>query len=524
MKYIKQTLLLLLAITTIIACSEDDPFTGVNVTAPSNLVINVQADNDQVGLVKITPTAEGASYFKLNYGDSSLEDRLDVGQTVSHQYSEGNFTITGTAFNIMGDSIQATQSVMVAFDPPTDLILDITIDEVNTNVITVTPTATNAMSYDVYFGDVADEVATIISDGASAMHSYTENGDYTVRVVARSGSITTIEASETVTIVLPALQLGFPIDFESDEIDYGLISFGNAELSIIDNPDMNGNESDKVVKFFKAAGAEVWAGGLVELPNPIDFSSESGLSMDVWSPKAGATVLLKIENASDNNLFVEIPATTTTSNAWENLSFDFSSADPSIDYTKVIVFMDFGVNGDGSDYYFDNITQGEGGDTGGGGGDDDEIVMPIDFEADIDFAFGNFGNATTVVIDNPDASGENTSAKVGHLNKASGAEVWAGSFVDLTENFDVSAGSIITMKTWSPKADIQVLVKIENKADNSIFVEIPATVTTANTWETLSFDFSGLDATQEYNRVVLFMDFGNAGDGADFYFDDIAQQ
>lgn len=527
MKYIKHTLLALLAITTIIACSEDDSFTGVNVSAPSNFQMNVHSDDSEVGLVKITPTAEGASYFDVDYGDGSAIDRLDVGQSATHQYSEGTFSLTGTAFNVMGDSIQMTQSLTVAFDPPSDLVLDISVDQVNTNVITVTPTATNAMSYDVYFGDVTDELPTIISDGSSATHSYDASGDYIVRVVARSGSVTTIEATETVSVILPAVQLGFPIDFESDEIDYGLISFGNAELSIVDNPDMNGNGSNKVVKFFKAAGAEVWAGGLVEVPNPIDFSTETNLTMDVWSPKAGATVLMKIENSTNPDLFVEVMATTTTSNAWENLSFDFSGNDPSIDYTKVIVFMDFGVNGDGSDYYFDNITQGEGdggNGGGGGGGSEDVIVMPIDFEADIEYAFTNFGNAATGVIDNPDASGENTSARVGHLNKASGSEVWAGSFIDLTESLDVSAGTTFTMKTWSPKAGIQVLLKIENKVDNNIAVEIPATNTVADSWETLSFDFSALDPAADYGRVVVFFDFGNAGDGADFYFDDITQQ
>lgn len=514
---------MLLAITTIIACSEDDPFTGISVTVPSNLQMTVQSNANAVGLVNIIPTAEGASYFKLNYGDGSAEDRLDVGQSGTHQYPEGTFTLTATAFNVIGDSIQATQSITVAFDPPSDLVLDITIDQVNTNVITVTPSATNAMSYDVFFGDVADEEATIITDGSSANHSYTASGNYDVKVIARSGSVTTIEATETVSIVLPAVQLGFPIDFESDEIDYGLISFGNADLTIVDNPDMNGNESSKVVQFFKSDGAEVWAGGVVELPNPIDFSSETNITMDVWSPKSGATILMKLENSADGNIFHEVMTVTTTSNAWENLTFDFSAIDQANDYSKIVIFMDFGNPGDASDYYFDNITQGEG-DGGGGGGNDDIIVMPIDFEADIEYAFTNFGNAATDVVDNPDASGENTSSKVGHLNKASGSETWAGSFIDLTDMLDVSAGTTMTMKTWSPKSDIQVLLKIENQIDNNIAVEIPATNTVADEWETLTFDFSDLDATQSYGRVVIFFDFGNAGDGADFYFDDISQQ
>lgn len=516
---------MLLAILTIIACSDDDPFTGISVTAPSNLQMAVQSDATQVGLVNITPTAEGAAYFKINYGDGSLVDRLDVGQSATHQFVEGTFMLTGTAFNVMGDSIQATQSLTVAFDPPSDLMIDISVDPVNTNIVTVTPSAINAMSYDVFFGDVSDEVPTIISDGSSVNHSYVEGGDYVIKVIARSGSVTTVEASETVNIVLPSVQLSFPIDFESDEIDYGLISFGSAELSVVDNPDSDGNASNKVVKFFKADGSEVWAGGVVELPIPIDFSSETNITMDVWSPKSGATVLIKLENSGNSEIFHEVMTPTTTSNSWENLSFDFSAIDQSNDYSKIVVFMDFGVVGDGSDYYLDNIQLGEGNSGGGGGGGNDDVIeMPIDFEADVDYTFSNFGNANTIVIDNPDMSGENTSLKVGHLNKASGSEVWAGSFIDLTEKLDVSAGTTFTMKTWSPKADIQVLLKIENKSDNNIAVEIPANNTVANAWETLSFDFSALDASQDYGRVVLFFDFGNAGDDSDFYFDDITQQ
>lgn len=524
MKYIKQTLVILLAITTIMACTKDDTFDGVSVTPPSNLLMAIETNTNQIGDVKITPTAEGAAYFKVNYGDGSEVDKIDIGQSTSHQYNEGTFNITGTAFNINGDSIIATQSLVVAFDPPLDLVVDIAIDPTNTNVITVTPTAINAMMYDIYFGDVADEEPTIIMDGESANHSYTEDGSYEVRVVARSGSVNTIEYTETVLIIVPLVQLSFPIDFESDEIEYGLLSFGNADLSIVDNPDMNGNASNKVVKFFKADGAEVWAGGLVELPNPIDFSTESNITMDVWSPKAGATILMKVENSSDNNTFHEVMTTTSTSNAWENITFDFGAIDQANEYSKVVVFMDFDVPGDGSDYYFDNITLGEGGGGNTGGNDDDKIVMPIDFEADIEYTFDDFGNATTIVADNPDPSGENTSTKVGHYNKASGSEVWAGSFIDISENIDLSLGTTITMKTWSPKTEIQVLLKFENKSDGDIFVEVPAVNTVADSWETLSFDFSALDASQEYGRVVIFFDFGNPGDGSDFYFDDISQQ
>jgi hypothetical protein len=77
----------------------------------------------------------------------------------------------------------------------------------------------------------------------------------------------------------------------------------------------------------------------------------------VWSPKAGATVLLKLENATDGNIFAEKTATTTLSNGWETLNFDFSDQDAAKSLHKVVIFFDFGNPGDGSKYFFDDIAQ-----------------------------------------------------------------------------------------------------------------------------------------------------------------------
>jgi len=64
-------------------------------------------------------------------------------------------------------------------------------------------------------------------------------------------------------------------------------------------------------------------------------------------------------------------------------------------------------------------------------------------------AFTGFGGASTEVIDNPDASGENVSALVAQSTKPVGAEVWAGSFFDLDTPLDLDTYSSISIKTWS---------------------------------------------------------------------------
>jgi len=54
--------------------------------------------------------------------------------------------------------------------------------------------------------------------------------------------------------------------------------------------------------------------------------------------------------------------------------------------------------------------------------------------------------------------------------------------------------------------------------------EITATTTLANQWETLTFNFSGLNKAVQWKNLVLIMDNGTQGDGSSnytIYLDDI---
>ncbi|MEP1854528.1 MAG: hypothetical protein ABJJ08_03170, partial [Nonlabens ulvanivorans] len=165
------------------------------------------------------------------------------------------------------------------------------------------------------------------------------------------------------------------------------------------------------------------------------------------------------------------------------------------------------------DYYFDDIALTDG---------IAALELPVTFEdATLNYSFTDFGGAATSVIANPDATGANTTAMVANLNKSSGSQVWAGSFIELDAPIDFTSLQKIKLKTWSPQSGIVVKMKLENSADSNINVEVDVTNTVANGWEELTFDFTGINSSNDYQKIVVFFDFGTAGTGTDYYFDEI---
>lgn len=288
--------------------------------------------------------------------------------------------------------------------------------------------------------------------------------------------------------------------------------FGNiAPTEVIANPDATGeNTTANVAKLTKTNGAETWAGTFFEIAAPLDLTNYSKISVKTWSPKLNAQVKLKLENA-DASIVHEVDRNTTVTNAWEELVYDFSGA-PAANYTRIVIFFDFGNNGDDSLYYYDEINLVN--DSGGA-----QPLVFQDFEGTAP-AFTVFGNiAATEVIANPDATGENTTANVAKLTKTNGAETWAGTFFEVASPLDFANYSKISVKTWSPKLNAQVKLKLEN-ADASIVHEVDLNTSVTNAWEELVYDFSGAP-TADYVRVVIFFDFGNNGDDSIYYYDEL---
>jgi hypothetical protein len=103
-----------------------------------------------------------------------------------------------------------------------------------------------------------------------------------------------------------------------------------------------------------------------------------------------------------------------------------------------------------------------------------------------------------------------------------GGATWAGSYLTINQAINFATLPIFSMKVFSPRAGVQVLLKMEGSADPS---QIMATTTKANEWETLSWNFTG-KPSNVYNKLVFMFDFGSVGNGSansTFYFDDVVQ-
>jgi hypothetical protein len=323
--------------------------------------------------------------------------------------------------------------------------------------------------------------------------------------------------TEEPTLDPPAL----PLDFESSTVDYTFTDFDGGAVTVIDNPQSSGiNTSLKVAQMVKNEN-QTWGGSYIILGGPIDFSSDNTFKMKVYSPRVGAKVLLKVENLDDAGISYEKEMETTVANEWEELTFDYSLINTENSYQKVIFIFENGIMGDGSADYtflFDDIKLVYETPTL------DPPSLPLDFESStVDYTFTNFDGGEVTILDNTQSSGINTSAKVAQMVKNAG-QPWGGGWIALGAPIDFSAGTMFKMKVFSPRAGAKVLLKVENISNAGIAFEKELATTKANEWEELTFDFSEINTSESYQKVVLIFDLGTMGDGSanfTFLFDDI---
>ena len=526
MKALKYFFNLAFLLAFAISCKKevnDDVSFVASAKSPEKLSLLFEITQDNTGLVTITPSGEGVASYDIFYGDATATPaNVLPGKKTQHTYKEGIYPVKVVAHGITGKTTELIQQLTVTFRAPENLDFTVAIDPSNNYKVNVSATALYETNFKVYFGDVPNEVPVTFLEGATVGHTYAAVGTYQVKVIAFSGGAATTQLIKPVSIVDPVL---LPITFESPTVDYTFGNFGGGAVTKINNPQVNGiNTSSKVGRMIKSA-PEVWGGSVISLGNPIDFSANKVFRMKAFSPRAGAKVLLKVENLTNGGISFEKEATISVANTWEDLVFNFNAINTANSYQKVVLIFELGTVGDGSSnftFLFDDIRLTNQLPTS-------LLALPVTFDLpSINYTVVDFGNNQTTDAADP----SNASNPVKKTTKPTGAETWAGTTIGagFTSNIPFTASTTqMSVKVYSPAAGIRIRLKVEDRTNNARSVETEAMTQAANTWETLVFDFANQSAgtaamnlSYSYNMASIFFDFGNTGTGKIFYWDDVA--
>lgn len=123
-------------------------------------------------------------------------------------------------------------------------------------------------------------------------------------------------------------QIDLPINFEEASVDYSITDFGGAYTMF--GADPSGREGTVAITN-RPAYSTFWAGTTMGTSKgfvskiPIS-TSNSSMTVWVYSPNAGIPVLLKLEDHNDPSRLAEANVSTTLVNTWEALVFDFNKA------------------------------------------------------------------------------------------------------------------------------------------------------------------------------------------------------
>jgi len=336
-------------------------------------------------------------------------------------------------------------------------------------------------------------------------------------------SIAIVEPPEGDASLLQPLPLVFNMDTDVvDWEDYTFFPFAGAELARIVNPDKSGlNETDFVMEYTKPQGSDAWAGFFYHLEHPINLTDESIFKLNVWSPRADIEVILKLEIQTGGET-PELTSEITVAGEWVELEWDLSEQDQEIAWDKVTVIVDLDEHPvpETETWYLDDFRLEEVVEV-----EPEPIVIveppegdasllqpfPLSFNMDTDvvdwedYTFFPFAGAELARIVNPDKSGLNETDYVLEYTKPEGSDAWAGFFYHLEHPINLTDESIFKLNVWSPRADIEVILKLEIQTGGET-PELTSEITVAGEWVELEWDLSEQDQEIAWDKVTVIVD------------------
>ena len=189
-----------------------------------------------------------------------------------------------------------------------------------TNLTTTGGSGAGALTYQVTGGcTVSAAVLTAPASDATCSVTATKAADGSTYSQATSTNTLTVTVTAPSTTFLTFDETTAP----------GLTAFGGDVGTIATDP---AGGTNKVMKVVKSAGNEAWAGvTMSKCSYPADSlpvipltTTNKTMSLRVYSTVANKVLRLKLENAANGAINVEMDATVTAANTWQTLTFDIT--------------------------------------------------------------------------------------------------------------------------------------------------------------------------------------------------------
>ena len=269
------------------------------------------------------------------------------------------------------------------------------------------------------------------------------------------------------------------------------------------NPDNTGQNTSATCGSYIRNSSEMFDVIVIDPPADMDdladyLSGIKQITIDVYSPAVGTTVQITLEDedtAGPSNFptgrHSVYLATTSVANAWETLTFTFDNQpDPTVpddDVELMILFFAPGTN-TGDTYYFDNVMGPEFPDPCANVSTYSNVFEDFECQRNMSYLFSN---GWVNVVDNPDATGENTSHTVGKYlrNAFFESDAFGGAFNE--GELDLTSQNQAQIDIYDPNAPTNVLISFQNDNDQPVVEKLIATVN-SNTWERHTVDLSGI--------------------------------
>ncbi len=281
-------------------------------------------------------------------------------------------------------------------------------------------------------------------------------------------------------------------------------------LTVVANPaPIGANTSASVGRYADPQGEE-WAALLIDNGDPINLSTNNQLRLKVRANVA-APILFKLEGGASPA--VEVAQSIPAANTWTDIVVDFS-AQSAANHTKLVMFFNPGqLPGVGDVYFIDDIRWGI-----------VETTVVENFENGAALPWQPLDNSAVLhgsfaVINNPDATGINTSAKVGRYTKGSSpfstVEAVAPGIINLAGkpqyNLDI----------WAPAGATNVIMQLESLSGGN--KEVSRSISANEEWINVSFDFTPHQNLTDFVAMRLLFEPGQAQSGTIFYYDNLTQ-